>query len=390
MDRPLRFGIFLAPFHPSGQNPTAALHRDVELIQHLDKLGYDEVWVGEHHSSGFEIIASPEVFIAHAAAKTERIKFGTGVVSVPYHHPYMIAERLVLLDHLTRGRVMLGVGPGSLPTDAAMIGLEPEQLRDRLEEGVDAILELLADEGPVNRKTEWFTLDNARLHLRPYTYPSFEVTVAAVASPSGPRVAGRYGCGLLSIGATMAAGFDALALHWGVMEEQAAVYGKTVDRGAWRLVGPMHVAETREQAERDVAHGIVDWFRYFQHVAAFPQMAMQGNEMDEMIRFIRDGGFGVIGTPDEAIEQIDRLMKQSKGFGSFLLLAHEWANPEATRRSYDLIARYVMPRFQGSAISTLRARDHARSVRPELAAKNMRAVEQMTEKHAAERAARRN
>jgi limonene 1,2-monooxygenase len=385
---PLRFGIFLAPFHPSGQNPTAALHRDVEVIQHLDRLGYDEVWVGEHHSSGFEIIASPEVFIAHAAALTQRIRFGTGVISVPYHNPYMIAERMVLLDHLTRGRVMLGVGPGSLPTDAVMIGLEPEQLRDRLEEGMDVIMQLLADEEPVTRKSDWFTLDGARLHLRPYTHPRFEVAVAAVASPSGPRVAGKYGVGLLSIGATMAAGFDALALHWDVMEERAAQFGTTVDRRAWRLVGPMHIAETREQAERDVEHGIVDWFRYFQQVAAFPQLAVQGNERAEMIHFIRDGGFGVIGTPDEAIQQIQRLVDQSKGFGCFLLLAHEWANPEATRRSYDLIARYVMPAFQGSAVSTLRARDHARSVRPELAAKNQRAVDVMTAKHEAERKSR--
>jgi limonene 1,2-monooxygenase len=389
MNYPLRFGIFLAPFHPSGQNPTAALHRDVELIQLLDRLGYDEVWIGEHHSSGFEIIASPEVFIAHAAARTERIRFGTGVVSVPYHNPYMTAERMVLLDHLTRGRVMLGVGPGSLPTDAVMIGLEPEMLRDRLEEGMDAIMALLADEAPVTRKTDWFTLDKARLHLRPYTHPRFEVAVAAVASPSGPRVAGRYGVGLLSIGATMSAGFDALALHWDVMEERAAEFGQVVDRRTWRLVGPMHVAETRAEAERDVAHGIVDWFRYFQQVAAFPQMAVEGNERDEMIQWIREGGFGVIGTPDDAVQQIQRLVDQSKGFGCFLFLGNDWANPEATRRSYDLIARYVMPQFQGSAVSTLRARDYARSVRPELAAKNLRAVENMTQKHAAERARKR-
>jgi limonene 1,2-monooxygenase len=389
MDHPLRFGIFLAPFHPSGQNPTLALHRDVKLIQHLDDLGFDEVWVGEHHSAGFEIIASPEVFIAHAAAKTQRIRFGTGVVSIPYHHPYMVAERMVLLDHLTRGRVMLGVGPGSLPTDAAMIGLEPECLRDRLEEGMEAIMALLADREPVTMKTDWFTMDEARLHLRPYSHPTLEVAVAAVASPSGPRIAGKYGVGLLSIGATMAAGFDALALHWNVMEEQEAAYGTNVDRRQWRLVGPMHLAETRAQAERDVEHGMVDWFRYFQHVAAFPQMAVQGNELAEMIAFVRDGGFGVIGTPDEAIQQIERLLEQSKGFGTFLFLGNEWANPEATHRSYDLFARYVMPRFQGSAVSTVRAREHARDVRPELAPKNQRAVERMTEKHAAERAARR-
>jgi limonene 1,2-monooxygenase len=152
----------------------------------------------------------------------------------------------------------------------------------------------------------------------------------------------------------------------------------------------MHVAETRAQAEKDVEYGIVDWFRYFQQIAAFPQMAVQGDERDEMIRWIRDGGFGVIGTPDEAVAQIQRLVDQSKGFGCFLLLAHDWANPEATRRSYDLIARYVMPAFQGSAVSTLRARDYATSVRPELAAKNQRAVDNMTAKHEAERAARRH
>ncbi|MGH7805112.1 MAG: LLM class flavin-dependent oxidoreductase, partial [Candidatus Binatia bacterium] len=271
-----------------------------------------------------------------------------------------------------------------------MIGLDMPETRELLEDAVEVITRLMTSEDPVNFENDRWTLRDARLHLRPYTHPCFEIAVAAVASPSGPRVAGKYGVGLLSIGATMAAGFDALALHWDVMEERAAKFGQTVDRRTWRLVGPMHVAETREQAEKDVEHGIVDWFRYFQQVAAFPQMAVEGNERAEMIHFIREGGFGVIGTPDDAVAQIQRLVDQSKGFGSFLLLAHEWANPEATRRSYDLIARYVMPAFQGSAVSTLRARDHARSVRPALAAKNQRAVDQMTEKHRIETGAPRN
>ena len=117
------FGIFLAPFHRAGDNPTLAIRRDIELIEWLDHLGYDEAWVGEHHSAGMEIIASPEIFIATAAERTRHIRLGTGVISVGYHNPLWIAERIVLLDHLTRGRVMLGVGPGSLPTDAAMIGI---------------------------------------------------------------------------------------------------------------------------------------------------------------------------------------------------------------------------------------------------------------------------
>ena len=118
----LRFGIFLAPFHPVGQNPTLALERDLELIEHLDRLGFDEAWIGEHHSAGYEIIASPEVFIASVAARTRTIRLGTGVSSLPYHHPFILADRLSLLDHLTRGRLMIGVGPGALPSDAFMMG----------------------------------------------------------------------------------------------------------------------------------------------------------------------------------------------------------------------------------------------------------------------------
>src|SRR5688500_470671 len=170
---PLRFGIFLAPFHPPHRNPTLALERDLELIVRLDELGYDEAWIGEHHSAGFEIIASPEVFIAVAAERTKHIMLGTGVSSLPYHHPLMLADRMVLLDHLTRGRVMLGCGPGALPSDAFMMGIEVARQREMMEESFEAILELLAGEKPVNRQTDWFTLKDARLQLRPYSDPCF-------------------------------------------------------------------------------------------------------------------------------------------------------------------------------------------------------------------------
>src|SRR2546425_6297663 len=167
-DWPLKFGIFLAPFHPVGQNPTLALERDLDLIVHLDSLGYDEASIGEHHSAGYEIIASPEVFIATAAERTKHIKLGTGVSSLPYHHPLMLADRMVLLDHLTRGRTMLGVGPGALPSDASMMGIDPVTQRPRMEESLEAMVKLFAGE-TVSAETEWFTLKDARLQLLPYT-----------------------------------------------------------------------------------------------------------------------------------------------------------------------------------------------------------------------------
>ncbi len=381
----LRFGMFLAPFHVAGESPTRAIERDLELVQHLDRLGYDEAWIGEHHSAGHEIIASPEIFIAVAAERTRHIKLGTGVISVSYHNPLWVADRAVLLDHLTRGRFMLGLGPGSLPTDAQMVGLDQSQTRELLGEGLDIIMRLLTTDEPVTYKNERWDLRDARLNVRPYSNPLFDIAVAAVASPTGPQLAGRHGIGLLSIGATQAAGFDALALHWDVMEERAAKFGTTVDRDKWRLVGLMHIAETREQAYRDVEYGIENWFRYFQAVAAFPQMAVLGENIREMIDFVNESGLGSVGTVDDAVAQIERLVKQSNGgFGCYMLLGHEWANPVATIRSFELISQYVMPQFQGQAWSTLQAKERARSARPELAAQHMTAVEESTAKYQAE------
>ena len=388
MTQRMRFGIFLAPFHKPGINPTLALEQDLELIQWLDRCGYDEAWCGEHHSAGSEISASPEILIAVASERTRHIKLGTGVVSVSYHNPLWVAERIVQLDHITRGRVMLGLGPGSLPSDGAMIGISQSQTRPLLAEGLDVIMKLLKSDEPVNFKNDRWELNDARLHLRPYSNPLFDVAVPAVASPTGPKLAGMHGTGLLSIGATTAAGFDALALHWDVMEAQAKEYNTVVDRNKWRLVGMVHCAETMDQAYRDVEYGIEQWFDYFQAVAAFPQMAVPGNNVKEMISFVNDSGFGAIGTPDMVNAQIDRLWKQSNGgFGAYLMLAHNWANFDATRKSYDLISRHVFPQWQGQT-ATMAAADRARAARPALAEVHSKAVEVATQQYADEVAAR--
>jgi limonene 1,2-monooxygenase len=382
----MRFGTFLAPFHPAGENPTLLLDGDMELVQHLDRLGYEEAWIGEHHSAGSETISSPEIFIAAVAQHTRHIKLGTGVISASYHNPLWVAERAVQLDHMTRGRFMLGLGPGALPSDAKMIGLDMPMTRELLEDAIAIITQLMRSEEPVTFKNSRWDLQDARLHHRPYTPGGPEIAVAAVASPAGPRLAGRYGHGLISIGATTAAGFDVLGLHWDVMEERAAHYGAQVNRNAWRLVGMMHLAETKEQAYKDVEHGMLDWFDYFQQTAAFPQMGVgDGTTIRECIDFVNESGLGTVGTPDMAVEQIDRLWKQSNGgFGAYLQLAHDWAAPAARLRNYELFARHVAPKFQGHYHSTIDAKLRARNARPELAASNMAAVEAVTAKYAAE------
>ncbi|WP_214316691.1 LLM class flavin-dependent oxidoreductase [Nonomuraea sediminis] len=381
----MRFGIFLAPFHPVGQNPTLALERDLDLIVHLDRLGFDEAWFGEHHSAGYEIIASPEVFIATAAERTRHLRLGTGVSSLPYHHPLILADRMVLLDHLTRGRVMFGAGPGALPSDAYMMGIDVARQRDMMEEALEAILMLLRSDEPVTYETDWFRLVDARLQLRTFQRPHFEVAVAAQVSPAGPRAAGRFGCSLLSLGATSLGGFDALGYHWGIMEERSAEYGTAVSRDGWRLVGPMHLAETRERAAEEVAFGLPQWVDYFRRVAALPLAPEGVDDAESLVEVMNGTGLAVIGTPDDAIAQIRRLLDKSGGFGTYLLMGHDWADTAATLRSYELFARYVMPEFQNTSTTLTASRDWAAANRGEFIGAAGAAVMSAMQRHEEEK-----
>ncbi len=345
MSEPLRFGVFLAPYHPDDESPTLQIHRDLDLAVHLDALGFDELWVGEHHSASFETIASPELFIAAAAERTQRIRLGTGVVSLPYHHPLMVADRITQLDHQTRGRVLFGVGPGQLPSDAYMMGIDVATQRRRMNESLEVLLPLLAGE-TVTRKTDWFELNDARVQLGPYSHPRVEMAVAAAISPSGPRAAGTFGIGMLSMAATSSEGFDALPLHWEVCESIAKENDRDVDRRNWRLVAPMHLAETREEAERDMEYGLLKLVRYFERLGN--ETLPFSHTVEAAIEQWREHGLtllgrAIIGTPDDAVEQIRSLQERSGGFGAFTILAHDCASPEKTAKSFDLFARYVIP-----------------------------------------------
>jgi limonene 1,2-monooxygenase len=380
----LRSGIFLAPFHPIDEDPTLALRRDIELVEWLDKLGYEEAWIGEHHSAGFEIISSPELLIAAVAERTKRIRLGTGVVSLPYHNPLMVANRIVQLDHMTMGRVMFGAGPGLLTSDAMMLGIDPSSQRERMIQGLDVILRLFRGES-VTEETDWYTLKDARLHLLPYTRPYPEVAVASLVTPSGGRAAGKYGLGMLCVAATVEGAFDVLATNWKVAQEIAAEHGRTMDPAVLRLVGPMHIAETREQARANVRYGLQKYLDYYQAINPARFSDLDGRDpVDVLI----ETGRAVIGTPEDAIAQIERLRAKQGEFGCFLQLAHNWANWEATKKSYELYARHVVPHCRNSnahrAASNAWAYDH----RMEFTTLRDAATKKMFDQHEAERAAK--
>jgi len=388
----LKFGVFHPPYHlPTGRNPQFLLRRDVELVQHLDRLGFDEAWIGEHHSCGSELIGEPLQFLTYMAPLTTNIALCTGVLSLPYHNPLWVADRVTLADHLTRGRVKLGLGPGALTTDAHMIGVDPRTQRDALEEDVDVLMQLLRTDEPVTIKTDRYTLQDARMQMKPHT--DFEIAIAATASPTGPRIAGKHGVSMLSIGATMAAhapdAVDLLALMWNNYEQRCKEFGHTANRSGWRLVGPMHIAETREKAEEQVRHGIDPWFDYFQNTQSATHFEVAGKTTEERMAWVVESGLGVIGTPDDAATQLDHLIGQSNGgFGAYLFMTHEWADWEDTLRSYALFAEYVMPRYQGSLEPLIRSEQWAQTKRDELGGAQMESVQKAMAKHEAEQKAK--
>ena len=348
IDQPLRFGIFLPPMHKTGINPTLAMQRDLELIDHLDRLGYDEAWVGEHHSAGSELIASPEVFIAAASQRTTHIRLGTGVNSLPYHHPLILADRIVQLDHLTRGRMMFGAGPGQLTSDAAMLGIDPNEQRPRMHEAFDVIMRLFQGE-VVTEHTDWFTCQDAELQMRPYS--NFDVALVSSVSPSGSKLAGRHGTGLMSIAATEPAGFGVLDYNFNVWQEEAMLNGHTAERTDWRLMGPMHIAETEAQARENCKYGLQWVFDYLSHILPMgdPNDPPPPSDYDEFVDFLNESGRMVVGTPEMAVKQIERLQEKTGGFGCYMMMGADFAPWQATKDSYELFAYEVMPHFTGQA-----------------------------------------
>ncbi|MEO8457359.1 MAG: LLM class flavin-dependent oxidoreductase [Chloroflexota bacterium] len=347
----MRFGCFLAPHHPLGENPTLQYQRDLGLAVHLDKLGFDEFWCGEHHSSGWEMISSPEMFLVAAAQLTSNIKLGTGVVSLPYHHPFNVAQRIVQLDHMSRGRAIFGSGPGALPSDAHTLGINPMVQRDRQDEALGVIIRLLRGEERFSYESEWFTLRDARLQILPYQ-ENIPMAVASSISPSGMQLAGKYGIGVLSIASTSSAGLQALPTQWAFAEESAAKNGQTVDRKDWRVVMAWHLAETREQAEQEAVQGLHRWHNeYNVRVLGRPDAQYVEDPWELLAQTTGRGSAGagaaVVGTPDDLIDKIRELQSVTGGFGTIVGFAHDWANREATMRSWELFARYVAPELNG-------------------------------------------
>ncbi|ASU80413.1 LLM class flavin-dependent oxidoreductase [Actinopolyspora erythraea] len=344
------FGAFLSPLHQPGQDPHLTIRRDLRLVEQLDELNFDECWFGEHHSLGWPTIGAPETMIAAAAERTSQIKLANGVVTLPFHHPFHVATRATLLDHLTRGRYILGVGPGATPNDARILGIDMDELKRMSHEALPNVIELVNGEQAVDDKTDWYSLNDAKMQLPRYSRPGIEMAISSAGSPNGPRVAGTYGMSLLSFGAPPP-GFPAvdLAQQWRYAEEAAEENGRTIDRKDWRVAVPLYIAETREQAYEDAREGFDKWLHGYWGEAAGFDVSMEGVDRSRELEAMVERGRAIVGSVEDAIAGIEHLQETTGGFGTFLTYVVNWASHDKTRRSFELLAEEVAPHFTGTA-----------------------------------------
>jgi limonene 1,2-monooxygenase len=228
------------------------------------------------------------------------------------------------------------------------MGIDPMLLRDRQDEAIGIIRRLFEEDERFSYESDWFTLRDAKLQLKPLQ-KNMEFAVASIFSPSGMTLAGKHETGVLSIGSLSKDGIRALPLQWSFAEESAAKHGKTVDRKNWRIVLNWHIAETRQQAREQARDGLMRHNNEYTIGTLAGGNGVTYKTPDEAVDGVAfsDASTAVIGTPDDLVTRIREMMELTGGFGCVIGFVHDWANREDTLRSWDMVARYVIPEVNG-------------------------------------------
>ncbi len=355
---PIRAGYFTMPLHPPGSDPGRTMDEDLRQIVFLEGLGFEEAWIGEHFTAVWENIPCPDLFIAKALGMTRTIRLGTGVSCLPNHHPLMLAQRIAQLDQLARGRFCWGVGSGGFPGDFELFEVDAKAGEHRAitRAALDLILDLWNDPKPgVYESEHWrFRVPepqediSLRLHLRPYQRPHPPIAVAGVSAKSETlTLAGERGYLPMSINFVPA---RVLKTHWEGVEEGARRAGRPADRTTWRIARDVYVAETTARARREALEGPLarDWTGYFlpllRKTAHLGLTKVDPAMPDEAVtlEYLLDHVW-IVGDPDAVTAKLRALRDAVGGFGTLLVIGHEWAPWEAWTRSMTLLAEHVLP-----------------------------------------------
>ncbi len=354
----MRLGYFMMPLHPPGSDLAKTMEHDLEQVEYLESLGFEEVWVGEHFTAGWENLPCPDLFIANALARTRTIKFGTGVSCLPNHNPLMLAHRIAVLDNLAKGRFYWGIGSGGFPGDFELFGFDPQtgEHRDVTRASLETILDLWKGPKPgVYESKYWrFRVPEPQpdiglgLHVRPFQRPHPPIGVAGVSLKSDTlTLAGERGYLPMSINFIPA---QILRTHWQAVEDGARRVGRSADRGDWRVARDVYIAETTAQAKREVLQSTLarDWRECFLpllkklNLLNLTKIDADMPDREVTVEYLADH-IWMVGDSNEVAGKLRQLQQDVGGFGSLLVIHHEWDTQGAWRKSMRLLKEEVLP-----------------------------------------------
>ena len=356
----MNLGLFNMPLHPPGRPHWETYDEDLELMAYVDKLGFSEAWIGEHFTTQWENIPAPDLFIARALGETEQLTMGTGVSLLAFHNPIILAHRIAMLDHLAKGRFFFGIGSGGVPTDSELFSMDRTsgQQRDRMREAINLITSIWASEPGFKYEGQYYNakLPEARpdvglsYHMKPYQTPHPPIAVAGSSPDSETlELAGEMGWWPMS---TCFLHDSLLASHWTAVEKGAQTANRLVVRDQWRIAREVFVADDSSQAHQLAYNGPIgtSFANYFKPLLGGSPRGLDGLKSNASVLtenidvdYMKDN-FWIVGNPDECTEQIRDLYHTVGGFGTLLIICHDWGKDRPKwLHSLDLMAREVQP-----------------------------------------------
>jgi alkanesulfonate monooxygenase SsuD/methylene tetrahydromethanopterin reductase-like flavin-dependent oxidoreductase (luciferase family) len=355
----MQLGVFMMPSHPPERDLYTGHTWDLNHLELIDMLGFDEAWIGEHFTSPWEPNPAPDLLLAQALLRTKRIKLAPGAHLLPYHHPAELAHRVAFLDHMAQGRFMFGVGASGLPSDWKLFNIDGFGGEHRLimREALDIILKLWESDEPFEYKGDYWTvnridtmMETLKFHIKPYQKPHPPIGIAGITPGSDTlKIAGELGFMPMSLNISS----TYLASHWQAVCEGAENAGRTARRSDWRVVREVYIAETDAEARDKAVNGMIGrayreyllplfgsfgFTEYFKHDPAIP-------DSDVTPEYLVDHGW-LVGSPKTVSEKLQAMYEESGGFGCLLVLTFDhledndgWSN------SQRLLAEAVMPHF---------------------------------------------
>lgn len=356
MVKAIRHGMFIMPFHDPAKPPSQCYDEDLELIVRAEELGFSEFWVGEHHTMKYENIVMPEVFIARALGETRKIRMGPAPVCLNQHHPAHVACRLAFLDHLSKGRLNLCFGPGSVTADQELYGAEPANAAAMVDEAVGMVLKMWTSEPPyemdgrfwkVQLKKSVDTETGIGFIPKPFQQPYPPISMPGTSRNSATmRSAARLG--FQPFGHCLVAG-NVLADTWKTYEAAALEAGRQPERADWKVARSIFLADsTREARHKARTNSLGKNYEYIGRLfdkglgRKVYKRDLAMSDADCNLDYLM-GEQIIAGSPDEVLRRLMLLIEETGTFGTLVLMSYDWDDKQSWVHSMELFARELIP-----------------------------------------------